>query len=123
VAQRRNGNYEFRACPKNRQLLDGRWKKTGRSSYRLNHFALSWDPTGTTLTGPANIREEIVLDNRENSYSGTFTIDQYDTEGHLVVHISGVVSGQRITADWLVSVEEPQDGCRFLYTCNRPAEL
>jgi hypothetical protein len=85
--------------PKTGNFCMGVWKKTGRSSYRLNHFALSWDPTGTTLIGPTNIREEIVLDNQENSYSGTFTIDQYDTEGHLVVHISGVVSGQRITAD------------------------
>jgi len=27
---------------------------------------------------------------RKNSYSGTFTIDQYDTEGHLLAHISGL---------------------------------
>jgi hypothetical protein len=76
----------------------GVWKKTGRSSYELNHFGLSWDPTGTTLIGPANIKEEVVLDS-ENSYSGTFTIDQNDTEGHLRAHISGLVSAQRITAD------------------------
>jgi hypothetical protein len=77
----------------------GVWKKTGRSSYKLNHFALSWDSTGKTLVGPTNIREEIVLDNNENSYSGTFTIDQYDNEGHLLAHISGLLSAQRITAD------------------------
>src|SRR5467141_4860361 len=77
----------------------GVWKKTGPSSYKLNHFGLSWDPTGKTLVGPANIREEVALDNSENSYSGTFTIDQYDTEGHLLAHISGLVSAQRITAD------------------------
>jgi len=77
----------------------GVWKKTGRSSYKLNHFALSWDPTGKTLVGPANIKEEVVLDDSENSYSGTFTIDQYDTEGHLLVHISGLITAQRITAD------------------------
>jgi hypothetical protein len=75
----------------------GVWKKTGQSSYKLNHFALSWDPTGKTLIGPANIREEVVLDGHENSYSGTF--DQYDTEGHLLAHISGLVTAQRITAD------------------------
>jgi hypothetical protein len=85
--------------PKTGSFCMGVWKKSGRSSYRLNHFALSWDPTGTTLIGPTNIKEEIVLEDRENSYSGTFTIDQYDTEGHLVVHIAGVVSGQRITVD------------------------
>ena len=77
----------------------GVWKKTRGSAYKLNHFALSWDPTGKTLVGPANIREEVVLDDNENSYSGTFTIDQYDTDGHLLAHISGLVSAQRITAD------------------------
>jgi hypothetical protein len=85
--------------PKTGNFCMGVWKHTGRSSYKLNHFALSWDPTGTTLIGPANIKEEIVLDSSENTYSGTVTIDQYDTEGHLLVHIAGVVSGQRITAD------------------------
>ena len=85
--------------PKTGSFCMGVWKRTGRSSYKLNHFALSWDPTGTTLIGPTNIKEEIVLDGNENSYSGTVTIDQYDTEGHLLVHISGVVSAQRITVD------------------------
>jgi hypothetical protein len=88
-----------RRAPKTGSFCMGVWKQTGRSSYKLNHFALSWDPTGTTLIGPTNIKEEIVLDGSENSYSGTVTIDQYDTEGHLLVHISGIVSGQRITAD------------------------
>jgi hypothetical protein len=86
-------------APKTGSFCMGVWKQTGRSSFKLNHFALSWDPTVTTLIGPTNIREEIVLDGNESSYSGTFTIDQYDTEGHLLVHISGVVSAQRITAD------------------------
>ena len=85
--------------PKTGNFCMGVWKRTGRSTYKLNHFALSWDPTGTTLIGPANIKEEITLDGNENSYSGTFTIDQYDTEGHLLVHISGLVSAQRITVD------------------------
>ena len=85
--------------PKTGSFCMGVWKRTGRSSYKLNHFALSWDPTGTTLIGPANIKEEITLDGNENSYSGTFTIDQYDTEGHLLAHISGLVSAQRITVD------------------------
>jgi hypothetical protein len=86
-------------APKTSSFCMGVWKQTGRSSYKLNHFALSWDPTGTTLIGPTNIKEEIVLDGNENSYSGTVSIDQYDTEGHLLVHISGVVSAQRITVD------------------------
>jgi len=67
----------------------GVWKKTGRSTYKLNHFALSWDPTGAHLIGPTNIKEEVILDNDEDGYSGSFTIDQCDTDGHILAHVSG----------------------------------
>jgi hypothetical protein len=76
----------------------GVWKKVGRT-YKLNHFALSWDPSGTSLVGPANIRERLRVDPDNNSYSGTFTLDQYDTSGNVLVHIQGNVTGERITAD------------------------
>ena len=69
------------------------------STYKLNHFALSWDPTGTNLIGPANIREEVVLGRSGNSYAGTFTIDQFDTDGNVLAHIAGRVTATRITAD------------------------
>jgi len=77
----------------------GVWKATEHSTYKLNHFALSWDPTGQQLIGPANIREEIRLGHRKTSYSGTFTLDQFDVNGNVLVHLGGNVKGQRITAD------------------------
>jgi hypothetical protein len=76
----------------------GVWKQTGHS-YKLNHFALSWDPSGTNFVGPANIRESVHMDSGNNRYSGTFTLDQFDTSGNVLVHIVGNVSGERITAD------------------------
>jgi hypothetical protein len=76
----------------------GVWKKVGRSRYRLNHFALSSDGNGN-LIGPANIREEVVVDRDGDSYSGSFTIDQYDQSGNKLVHITGRVTGTRITVD------------------------
>ena len=76
----------------------GAWKRVGRV-YKLNHYALSWDPSGTNLVGPANIRERVHVDAGNNSYSGTFTLDQYDTGGNVLVHIQGTVTGERITAD------------------------
>jgi len=87
----------------------GTWKRTGNRTYKLNHFALSWDNTGRLCTpegtasscfaGPANIREEIVLDRRGNSYTGTVTIDQYDAQNHWMFRLTGTVSARRITAD------------------------
>jgi hypothetical protein len=77
----------------------GVWKRTGESTYKLNHFALSWDPTGTIFVGPANIREYIKVDNQGNSFSGTFTIDQFDTNGNTLEHVAGKITAQRVTPD------------------------
>lgn len=77
----------------------GVWKQTKHSTFKLNHYGLSWDPTGTTFIGPANIRSEVVVARDRKSYSGTFTVDQYDTNGNLLAHIAGNVTAQRVTAD------------------------
>ena len=77
----------------------GVWKKTGESTYKLNHFALSWDPSGTVFVGPANIRENVTLNAQGNSFSGTFTIDQFDTNGNTLAHIVGKITAQRVTPD------------------------
>jgi len=77
----------------------GVWKQTKRSTFQLNHFALAWDPTGTFFVGPANLRTEVVVARDRQSYSGTFKIDQYDTNGNLLAHVAGNVSAQRVTAD------------------------
>ncbi len=77
----------------------GVWRQTSRSSFKLNHFGLSWDPTGATLIGPANIKEQVTVGHGGNSYTGTFTIDQFDTNGNLLAHIQGSIAAERITVD------------------------
>ena len=77
----------------------GVWRPTNRSSYKLNHVTLSWDPTGTMFVGPGNIKEQVTLGHGGNSYSGTFTIDQFDTNGNLLAHIQGNIAAERITVD------------------------
>jgi hypothetical protein len=80
----------------------GVWKRTGESRYALNHFALGNDtanaPTGIgNPAGPTQIREDIFLSRDGNSYTGSFTLDAYDTSGHNVAHIVGKISATRIT--------------------------
>ncbi len=89
----------------------GVWKQTGRSTYKLNHFALSWAFDGSTpstgpgtggadFVGPTNIREEIILDKSGNSYKGNFILVQYEPDGTTVAAtITGTVTATRITAD------------------------
>ena len=82
--------------PQTGSFCMGVWKKIAPSKYRLNHFALSWDPSHN-FVGPANIRTTIVLADNGNKFTGTFTLDQYDPSGNLLVHIQGEVVGKRIT--------------------------
>jgi len=80
----------------------GIWEKTGPFIYKLNHFALSSDLNGNMI-GPANIREDVTLDVHGASYTGTFSIDQYDTSGNRLVHITGELKATRITVDTKIS--------------------
>jgi len=81
----------------------GVWKKVGGLRYKLNHFAIAWD-ANSNLVGPGNIREEVALSSSGKSFSGTFTINQYDQAENKLVHITGVLAGTRITADSPASI-------------------
>jgi len=73
----------------------GVWKKSGPATYSLTHRALSFFPNGTP-EGPGSLHEVIVLERSGNTFSGTFTFDQFDTLGNLKVHLEGVVRATRI---------------------------
>lgn len=75
----------------------GVWEKTGTRTYRLNHFGISYDPTGEHLVGPAHIQQWITISSNGQSMSGKFTIDQYDEAGNLLAHVQGRVYGTRVT--------------------------
>jgi hypothetical protein len=82
----------------------GVWKRTGKTSHKLNHFALGNTtdnaPSGIgNPAGPTQIRENIILSRDGNSYTGSFTLDAYDTSGHNVAHILGKISATRITVN------------------------
>jgi len=87
-------------APMTQSFCLGAWTRTGPQTYRLNHWALSWDPTGKTFIGPTNIREYITLDRSGNSYSGNFTLTQYSPDGKTAEGgVKGLVSATRVTAD------------------------
>jgi hypothetical protein len=90
----------------------GVWKRSGPSTYKLNHFALSWDATGTScppsaqpgatgcFEGLTRVHQEVTVDRTGQHYHGTLTIDQYDPSGaHVLFELKGIVSADRITAD------------------------
>jgi hypothetical protein len=81
----------------------GVWEEVGKSHYKLNHFA--WMGNDTTNapggigkpTGPTHIVEDVTVSADGKHYSGTFTLDAYDTSFNLTAHIVGVLQGTRIT--------------------------
>ena len=85
--------------PATQNFCLGVWKRTGSATYKLNHIGLSYDLISGTQNGSANIREQLTLDHTGNTYTGTFTIDVFDTNGNHVDHIEGVITGQRVTVD------------------------
>jgi hypothetical protein len=86
-------------APASGSFCMGVWKQTGNSSYRLNHWALSWIPDyqpGQTQSwgtlpggedeafkvfGPTNIQEVVSLSDHDNRYTGAFKLTQYVNDG------------------------------------------
>jgi hypothetical protein len=86
-------------APSTQNFCLGVWAQTGPFSYKLNHFALSYDPSGV-LNARVNIKEDVVVDPKGNSYSGPFTIDVYDPKtGALLQHVGGRIIAQRVTVN------------------------
>jgi hypothetical protein len=91
--------------PQDGDFCMGVWEKTGRSRYKLNHFAwLGNDTTNAPSgignpSGPTHIVEDVILSADGNHYIGTFTLDAYDMSNNRVAHIIGVIKGTRITVN------------------------
>jgi hypothetical protein len=77
----------------------GEWIKTGVRTYRMNHFGISYDPTGQKLVGPARIQQWLTIGPKGQVTAGRFTIDQYNEDGVLLAHVQGAIVGTRVTMD------------------------
>jgi hypothetical protein len=98
--------------PSTGDVCMGVWQKIGPFTYKLKHIAIAWvspdtppsmggpGPSPAQFLGPAIISEVVTLNKSRNSYEGPFTIDQYNAdESQLLVHISGTVTGTRVTVN------------------------
>jgi hypothetical protein len=98
--------------PSTGDVCMGVWEQIGPRTYKLKHIALAWvssdtppsmggpGPSPAQFLGPAVIQQVVTLDKSRAHYQGSFTIDQYNVdETALLVHLSGTVSGDRVTVD------------------------
>lgn len=89
--------------PQDGNFCMGVWERTGSRSYYLNH--IPWLGNDTTNapggignpTGGTQIVEKIELSRDGKSYSGTFTLTAYNTDGSVAVTFTGTISATRIT--------------------------
>jgi hypothetical protein len=87
-------------APSTQNFCLGVWEQTGKSNYKLNHFALSYDAVSGTLNGKVRIMEKVSLGASGDAYSGTFLIQVFDPTGTTeVAHFEGKVSATRVTVD------------------------
>jgi hypothetical protein len=94
--------------PQDGDFCMGVWEEVGKCKYKLNHFA--WAGYDTTNApegigkpaGPTHIVEEVTVSADGKSYTGSFTLDAYDTSFNLTTHIIGVIQGTRITTSTTV---------------------
>jgi len=91
-------------APETGDVCLGVWKRVGERHYLLNHFGISFDPSTdpNNPQGFANIRQDIWLSPDGNRFKGTFTIDQFDPTGNLLVEIKGNLVGTRVTVSTTV---------------------
>lgn len=85
-------------APATENFCLGVWAKAGLFSYKLNHFALSYDAAGA-LNAKVNIKETVSVNARGDAFSGPFTADIYSPAGALLQHIAGQIVGQRVKVD------------------------
>src|SRR5262249_12865259 len=89
--------------PQDGDFCMGVWKKAGKNTYKLNHFAWFANDTANApsgignATGSTRLFGEVSLRPDKKHYTGTFMLDAYDTAGTQIAHIVGVIAGTRIT--------------------------
>jgi len=83
----------------------GVWGQTGFLTFEQNHFALSYNATSGALANIVNIRQQITLSPSGDSYTGTFTLDVYGTDGAKADHVAGNVKATRVSVDTSFTTE------------------
>jgi hypothetical protein len=90
--------------PSTGDVCMGVWAQIGPSTYKLSGDTPPSmggpGPSPAQFLGPALIQETVTLNQPRDTYTGSFTIDQYATdETTLLVHVSGTITGTRVTVE------------------------
>jgi len=82
--------------PRTGNICLGAWTEAAPRTFKLTHRVWFYDASGN-FQGTGNLSETLVLGDRGNTHSGTFTLDIYDPFGNPVAEVPGTVVGERIS--------------------------
>jgi hypothetical protein len=93
-------------APNTSNFCLGVWAETGPGAYKLNHFPLPWDASGTAPQGPIHIVANVKMKDHDH-FSGPFTLNVYLWDGNEIVNasgapiatVTGTLNGTRVTVD------------------------
>ena len=82
--------------PRTGNICLGAWKEAAPQTFKLTHRVWSYDTSGNFL-GTINLNETLVLGDKGNTQSGSFTLDFYDPSGTFMFEVPGSAIGERIS--------------------------
>jgi hypothetical protein len=82
--------------PRTGNICLGAWTEAAPRTYKLTHRVWSYDTSGNFL-GTINLNETLVLGDKGNTHSGSFTLDFYDPSGTFMFEVPGSAIGERIS--------------------------
>lgn len=84
--------------PRQGNVCLGAWKEEAPLTFKLTHRVWLYNTSGD-FQGIGVLTETLVLGDRGNTHSGSFTLDIYDPSGNLVAEVPGTVVGERISVN------------------------
>jgi len=84
--------------PQEGNVCLGVWVQSDRTSYKLTHPAWTFDGSGN-FTGTAMIEETLSMTNADK-FTGSYTLNYYDTNSVLLATYAGTVSATRILPNY-----------------------
>jgi hypothetical protein len=82
--------------PRQGNVCLGSWTVEAPQTFKLTHRVWFYDGAGN-FQGTGHLSETLVLGDRGNSHSGTFTLQIFDPAGNQVAEVAGTVAGERIS--------------------------
>jgi len=84
--------------PRQGNVCLGTWTELPPHTFKLAHRVFLYDTSGNFM-GVGHLSETLVLSDRGNTHSGSFTLAVYDPSGNFLFEVPGTVVGERISAN------------------------